>query len=152
MLFRIEFTIRIPMQGAHPDGAHPAHQRAVRTLQTKYQGRYLLPAGRLPRHKTTLTLMASYCYICLHKATKVKEKVKMTIVIALLIVGWVAASVIGTQAYFLGEQSKPIHERNWNDESFEQLAKSVTGTEVDYLVRVPAYSMDAYASRTISNR
>ena len=76
----------------------------------------------------------------------------MTIVIALLIVGWVAASVIGTQAYFLGEQSKPIHERNWNDESFEQLAKSVTGTEVDYLVRVPVYSMDAYASRTISNR
>jgi hypothetical protein len=96
--------------------------------------------------------MAKYCYICLHKATKVKEKAKMTIVIALLIVGWVAASVIGTQAYFLGEQSKPIHERNWNDESFEQLAKSVTGTEVDYLVRVPAYSMDAYASRTISNR
>jgi hypothetical protein len=94
--------------------------------------------------------MASYCYICLHKATKVKEKAKMTIVIALLIVGWVAASVIGTQAYFLGEQSKPIHERNWNDESFEQLAKSVTGTEVDYLVRVPAYSMDVYASRTIS--
>ena len=76
----------------------------------------------------------------------------MTIVIALLIVGWVAASVIGTQAYFLGEQSKPIHERNWNDESFEQLAKSVTGTEVDYLVRVPAYSMDAYRSGTISNR
>jgi hypothetical protein len=74
----------------------------------------------------------------------------MTIVIALLIVGWVAVSVIGTQAYFLGEQSKPIHERNWNDESFEQLAKSVTGTEVDYLVRVPAYSMDVYASRTIS--
>jgi hypothetical protein len=96
--------------------------------------------------------MASYCYICLHKATKVKEKATMTIVIALLIVGWVAASVIGTQAYFLGEQSKPIHERNWNDESFEQLAKSVTGTEVDYLGRVPAYSMDAYASRTISNR
>ena len=76
----------------------------------------------------------------------------MTILIALLVVGWVAASVIGTQAYFLGEQSKPIHERNWNDESFEQLAKSVTGTEVDYLVRVPAYSMDAYTSRIISNR
>jgi len=76
----------------------------------------------------------------------------MTILIALLVVGWVAASVIGTQAYFLGEQSKPIHERNWNDESFEQLAKSVTGTEVDYLVRVPAYSMDPYTSRTISNR
>jgi len=90
------------MQGASRPGAHPAYRCAVRTLQTNYQGRYLLPAGRLPRHKTTLTLMASYCYICLHKATKVKEKATMTIVIALLIVGWVAASVIGTQAYFLG--------------------------------------------------
>ncbi|MBE9123272.1 MULTISPECIES: photosystem II protein, Psb35-related [Microcoleaceae] len=75
----------------------------------------------------------------------------MTIVIALLIVGWVAASVIGTQAYFLGEQSKPIHDRNWNDESFEQLAKAVTGTDIDYSVRVPAYSMDAYTSRTMGN-
>ncbi len=75
----------------------------------------------------------------------------MTIVIALLIVGWAAAVLIGTQAYFLGEQSKPIHARNWNDDSFEKLSKSVTGTEIDYLVRVPAYSMDAYSSRTISN-
>ncbi|MCC3404744.1 MAG: hypothetical protein JGK17_03975 [Microcoleus sp. PH2017_10_PVI_O_A] len=75
----------------------------------------------------------------------------MTIVIALLVVGWVAASLIGTQAYFLGEQSKPIHDRNWNDKSFEQLAKSVTGTEIDYSVRVPAYSMDAYTSRTMGN-
>jgi hypothetical protein len=75
----------------------------------------------------------------------------MTIVIALLIVGWVAASVIGTQAYFLGEQSKPIHDRNWNSESFEQLAKSVTGKEIDYSVRVPAYSMDAYASSSMNS-
>ena len=75
----------------------------------------------------------------------------MTIVIALFVVGWVAASVIGTQAYFLGEQSKPIHDRNWNDESFEQLAKSVTGTDIDYSVRVPAYSMDAYTSRMMGN-
>ncbi|NJK75647.1 MAG: hypothetical protein HC849_24400 [Oscillatoriales cyanobacterium RU_3_3] len=75
----------------------------------------------------------------------------MTIVIALLIVGWVAASVIGTQAYFLGEQSKPIHDRNWNSESFEQLAKSVTGTDIDYSVRVPAYSMDAYASNSMNS-
>ena len=75
----------------------------------------------------------------------------MTIVIALLIVGWAAAALIGTQAYFLGEQSKPIHDRNWNDESFERLAKSVTGTEIDYTVRVPAYSMDAYGSRTMGN-
>ncbi|MCW6050938.1 hypothetical protein K4039_12780 [Lyngbya sp. CCAP 1446/10] len=75
----------------------------------------------------------------------------MIIVIALLVVGWVAASVIGTQAYFLGEQSKPIHDRNWNDQSFEQLAKSVTGTDIDYRVRVPAYSMDAYTSRMMGN-
>lgn len=75
----------------------------------------------------------------------------MTIVIALLIVGWVAASVIGTQAYFLGEQSKPIHPRNWNSESFEQLAKSVTGQEIDYSVRVPAYSMDPYASNAMNS-
>jgi len=75
----------------------------------------------------------------------------MIIVIALLVVGWVAASVIGTQAYFLGEQSKPIHDRNWNNESFEQLAKAVTGTEIDYMVRVPAYSMDAYSRRRMSN-
>ena len=74
----------------------------------------------------------------------------MTILIALFIVGWVAASVIGTQAYFRGEQSKPIHERNWRSESFEKLATSVTGTEIDYNVRVPGYSvMDAYASNNL---
>ena len=75
----------------------------------------------------------------------------MTIVIALLIVGWVAASVIGTQAYFRGEQSKPIHLRNWNSEQFEQLAKSITGTDTDYSNRTPAYGMDAYASNNLSN-
>ena len=75
----------------------------------------------------------------------------MTIVIALLIVGWVAASVIGTQAYFRGEQSKPIHFRNWNSEQFEQLAKSITGTDTDYSNRTPAYGMDAYASNNLSN-
>ncbi|MFM6358594.1 MAG: photosystem II protein, Psb35-related, partial [Planktothrix sp.] len=37
-----------------------------------------------------------------------------TVLISLFIIGWVAAAVIGTQAYFLGEQTKPIHERNWN--------------------------------------
>ncbi|MGE5660023.1 MAG: photosystem II protein, Psb35-related [Actinomycetota bacterium] len=75
----------------------------------------------------------------------------MTIVISLLIVGWVAASVIGTQAYFRGEQSKPIHQRNWNSNSFEQLAESLTGNKIDYRDRTPAYSMDAYASNTQSN-
>ncbi|MBW4642569.1 MAG: hypothetical protein KME23_06105 [Goleter apudmare HA4340-LM2] len=73
----------------------------------------------------------------------------MTILIALLLVGWVAASVIGTLAYFMGEQSKPIHERNWRSDSFDQLAKSITGKEIDYSERTPAYAMDAYASRTL---
>ncbi|MFB2894637.1 photosystem II protein, Psb35-related [Aerosakkonemataceae cyanobacterium BLCC-F50] len=73
----------------------------------------------------------------------------MTILIALFIVGWLAASVIGTQAYFRGEQSKPIHDRNWRSESFEKLAESVTGTQINYNERVPAYSMDAYASNNL---
>ncbi|MBL1209811.1 photosystem II protein, Psb35-related [Geminocystis sp. GBBB08] len=68
----------------------------------------------------------------------------MAILISLFIFGWLTASVIGTQAYFLGEQTKPIHERNWNSASFDQLAKSFTGKETDYLERVPAYTVDAY--------
>jgi hypothetical protein len=68
----------------------------------------------------------------------------MVILISLFIIGWLAASIIGTQAYFLGEQTKPIHERNWNSESFDQLAKSFTGKQTDYLERVPAYTVDAY--------
>ncbi|WP_208099218.1 hypothetical protein [Nostoc sp. 106C] len=73
----------------------------------------------------------------------------MTILIALLVVGWVAASVIGTLAYFLGEQTKPIHERNWRSNSFEKLAKSLTGKDIDYSVRIPAYAIDAYTSRNL---
>ncbi|TAF03519.1 MAG: hypothetical protein EAZ77_17145 [Nostocales cyanobacterium] len=73
----------------------------------------------------------------------------MTILIALLVVGWVAASVVGSLAYFMGEQTKPIHERNWRSESFEQLAKSITGMEINYSDRTPAYAMDAYTSRNL---
>lgn len=73
----------------------------------------------------------------------------MTILIALFIVGWLAASVIGTQAYFRGEQSKPIHDRNWRSESFAKLAESITGTQIDYNERVPAYQMDAYTSNNL---
>ena len=73
----------------------------------------------------------------------------MIMLIALLVVGWVAGAIIGTQAYFLGEQSKPIHERNWRSAGFEKLAYSVTGTETDYLERVPAYSLDVYASKNL---
>ncbi|BAB74150.1 MAG TPA: hypothetical protein DEF48_06930 [Nostoc sp. UBA8866] len=73
----------------------------------------------------------------------------MAILFAVLLLGWVAASVIGSLAYFLGEQKKPIHERNWRSESFEKLAKSITGMEIDYSDRAPAYAMDAYTSRTL---
>ncbi|MCU0569191.1 MAG: hypothetical protein MUF49_21780 [Oculatellaceae cyanobacterium Prado106] len=70
----------------------------------------------------------------------------MTILIALFVVAWVAAALIGTQAYFRGEQSKPIHDRNWRSQSFEKLAVSITGVATDYSDRVPAYRMDAYDS------
>ena len=75
----------------------------------------------------------------------------MTILICLFIVGWAAAALIGTQAYFRGEQTKPIHERNWNSKEFEQLASSVTGRETDYSNRVPAYGLDAYGSNNLAN-
>lgn len=74
------------------------------------------------------------------------------ILISLFVMGWVAAAVLGTQAYFLGEQSKPIHERNWRSESFEKLAQSITCTEIDYTTRRPAFSpIDAYASNNLPN-
>lgn len=75
----------------------------------------------------------------------------MTILIALFVIGWLAASLIGTQAYFLGEQTKPIHERNWNSDSFEQIAQSVTGKETDYTERVPSYGMDAFVSKNLAS-
>ncbi|WP_413165592.1 photosystem II protein, Psb35-related [Capilliphycus salinus ALCB114379] len=64
----------------------------------------------------------------------------------LFIAGWAAAAVIGTMAYFRGEQTKPIHQRNWDNDSFEQIAQSVTGTQTNYTERVPAYALDAYTS------
>jgi hypothetical protein len=70
----------------------------------------------------------------------------MTILVALFVVGWVAVALIGTQAYFRGEQSKPIHARNWRSNSFEQLAQSFTGTETDYTSRTPGFQADAYTS------
>ena len=50
----------------------------------------------------------------------------------------------------MGEQSKPIHERNWRSESFARLAKSITGQEINYETRTPAYGMDAYTSQGLS--
>lgn len=69
--------------------------------------------------------------------------------VALFIVGWTAAALIGTQAYFRGEQTKPIHERNWRSDSFEQLSESFTGQAVDYNERTPAYGLDTYASNNL---
>lgn len=71
----------------------------------------------------------------------------MVLLISLFIIGWLAVSLIGTQAYFMGEQSKTIHERNWNSKSFDQIAKSITGKETDYLARIPAYSFDHRITR-----
>lgn len=71
----------------------------------------------------------------------------MILLIALFVVGWVAASVLGTMAYFLGEQSKPIHERNWKSDSFAKLAENLTGKKIDYSTRIPAFGADAYTSQ-----
>ena len=75
----------------------------------------------------------------------------MTILIALFVVGWSAAAILGTQAYFRGEQTKPIHERNWGSESFEKLATTFTGKEIDYSERVFAYKIDTYNGRNLNN-
>ena len=73
------------------------------------------------------------------------------ILLAVIIVGWLAASIIGTQAYFFGEQSKPIHERNWSSEGFEDLAKLVTGRETDFNERTYAFGGDAYTSNVANS-
>jgi len=75
-----------------------------------------------------------------------------TLLILLFVAGWVAVAVIGTQAYFRGEQTKPIHERNWRSESFEALAESFTGEKTDYNNRSHAFGrMDAYQSKILSD-
>lgn len=76
----------------------------------------------------------------------------IALLISLFVIGWVAAALIGSQAYFRGEQTKPIHERNWRSDSFDQLAKSVTGQSTDFNDRVPAYSGDAFTSSAISDQ
>jgi uncharacterized membrane protein YciS (DUF1049 family) len=73
----------------------------------------------------------------------------ITLLIAVFVIGWIAAAVIGTQAYFRGEQTKPIHERNLKSQSFEQLAKSFTGKDIDYGQRVPAFALDTYTSNNL---
>ena len=75
-----------------------------------------------------------------------------TLLIAVFLIGWTAAALIGTQAYFRGEQTKPIHERNLRSESFEQLSKSFTGRDIDYSERTPAFALDTYASNSLSRQ
>jgi hypothetical protein len=76
----------------------------------------------------------------------------MIILISLFVVGWVAVALIGTQAYFRGEQSKPIHGRNWRSKSFDRLAVSLTGQETDSVERTPGFgAMDAYNSKMLPN-
>lgn len=74
----------------------------------------------------------------------------MAIVISLFIVGWAAAAIIGTQTYFLGEQSKPIHGRNWQSPAFHALAVAVTAQEVDYINRATNYKRDIYLNRAMN--
>ena len=68
------------------------------------------------------------------------------ILLAVIIVGWVAAAILGTQAYYFGEQSKPIHERNWSSEGFDKFAKLATGRETDFSERTYSFGGDAYTS------
>jgi len=77
--------------------------------------------------------------------------IDLVILSLLFIAGWAAASVIGTQAYFMGEQTKSIHERNWDSDGFNRIAKSVTGQETDYTNRVPGYSLDTYGSNSLGS-
>lgn len=74
------------------------------------------------------------------------------LVIGLLLTGWVAAAIIGTQAYFRGEQTKPIHERNIKSASFERIAEIFTGNSMDHAERVYVYSIDSYRSNNLDNR
>ena len=74
------------------------------------------------------------------------------ILLAVIIVGWVGAAILGTQAYFMGEQSKPIHERNLSSDGFENIAKVVTGRDTDYNARVVPFAGDAYTSAALNNQ
>ena len=77
------------------------------------------------------------------------QTIDIALLISFSVLGWVGMSILGTQAYFRGEQTKPIHERNWRSQSFARIAKYVTGQDTDYSTRVPAYGIDAYASNQL---
>jgi hypothetical protein len=66
------------------------------------------------------------------------ENSPMLLLISLAIIGWVAASVLGTQAYFRGEQTKAIHPRNSQSRSFAELATIITGQKTDLSQQIAA--------------
>lgn len=67
----------------------------------------------------------------------------MLLLLSLAIIGWVAASVLGTQAYFRGEQTKAIHARNMRSESFARIAAAMTGKETNLKDQRAAYQGDS---------
>ena len=73
----------------------------------------------------------------------------LTFLIVIFVAGWVAAATIGTQAYFRGEQTKPIHDRNVKSQSFEQIAETVTGNKTNHAERVLSSGIDSYASNNL---
>ncbi len=75
------------------------------------------------------------------------------LLIGVVVSGFIAGVTLGSQAYFRGEMTKPIHERNWNSSSFDSLAEVMTGTKADSLQREPGFDVnDAYGSATLSAR
>lgn len=74
------------------------------------------------------------------------EDKTMIVLITLFVIAWTAAATLGTMAYFLGEQTKPIHGRNWRSKSFEALAQSITNKPTNFNTRVPGFDVDAYTS------
>lgn len=72
------------------------------------------------------------------------------LLVGAIVTGFVAAITLGSQAYFRGEMTKPIHERNWNSDSFDALAETLTGEQMDQNSRQPGFEAgDAYASTMI---
>jgi hypothetical protein len=75
----------------------------------------------------------------------------LALIAVLFAVGFAAATILGTQAYFLGEQTKPIHERNWKSEGFHRLAANLTGRQVRYQDRASSPAVDAVLDEIFAN-
>ena len=75
------------------------------------------------------------------------------LLISVVVIGFIATITLGSQAYFRGEVTKPIHERNWNSSAFDALAETVTGEKVDQFNRQPGFEVgDAYTSTVIAQQ